>query len=151
LLVETLGRQAKQGKLAAGGEAALLLIADLQAHLIFALETAAFLRAGDRGNARALEAALADGVWGQLDPGVGHLYETLRDHYLGLRMDLTASELKAWAGEALVFLADAVREKKLHVRLDLVRAHPRRAPLAQPRPEAPALRDGPSAGTGGMP
>jgi hypothetical protein len=137
ILAESLGKQAGQGKLSADQAAALLLVGDLQAHLVFALETAPFLRAGDRDHAQALEVALADGVWGHLDPAAMRLYEKLRDHYLRLRVDFAPAEMKAWAGEALVFLSDAVREKNLRIRFHLVRAQRRREPSVQPRPKPP--------------
>lgn len=137
ILVQSLGKQAEQGKLSAAQAAALLLVGDLQAHLVFALETAPFLRAGERDHAQALDAALADGVWRHLDPAVVRLYETFRDHYLRLTVDLSAAEVKAWAGEALVFLADAVREKNLRVRFALVRARRRREPSARAQPAEP--------------
>ena len=140
LLVQSLGKQARQGKLSADQAAALLLVGDLQAYLVFALETAPFLRAGDRDHAQALEVALADGVWGHLDPAAMRLYEKLRDHYLRLRVDFAPAEMKGWAGEVLAFLADAVREKNLRIRFDLVRAHRRREPSGQPRPKPAAPR-----------
>jgi hypothetical protein len=137
ILVRSLGKQAEQGKLSAAQAAALLLVGDLQAHLAFALETAPFLRAGDRDHAQVLDAALADGVWGHLDPAVVRLYEKLRDHCLRLRVDWTAAEMKAWAGAALVFLADTVRDKNLRVRFALVRARPRRDRSARAQPAEP--------------
>ncbi len=120
-LVQNLDQQTREGKLGANQAAALLLVGDLQGHLVFALETAAFLRAGERAQAEALEAALARDVWRELDPGALRLYEQLRDHYLRLRFDLTPAETRAWADEALAFLAETLREKNLSVRVDLAR------------------------------
>lgn len=137
-LVQSLDKQTREGKLGADLAAALLLVGDLQGHLVFALETAAFLRAGERGQAEALQAALARDLWRQLDPAAGRLYEKLRDHYLRLRIDLTPAETSAWAGEALAFLAEALREKNLCVRFDLARAGSRNRRSPRPQSAGPA-------------
>jgi hypothetical protein len=151
LLVRSLDEQVSQGKLSAEEQASLLLVADMQAHLIFALETAPFLRAGELGKARALEAALAEGVWRHLDPKVVRLYEALRDHYLGLTDDLTPRKMKAWAEEALAFLAAALRETGPHIQFNLVRAArpPRGSPAPSRRRPSVSHHD-PLAENGGM-
>jgi len=120
-LVQSLEQQASERKLSVDEAAALLLVGDLQAHLSFALETAPFLRAGHRQQAEALEAALIEGALSHLDPAVAPLYKKLRDHYLQLRTDLTAAEMKAWSSEALGYLADALQERHLRVRFALIR------------------------------
>jgi len=120
-LVQGLDRQVRDGKLTTAQVAALLLVGDLQAHLGFALETAPFLAAGHQRQAKALETALSEGVWRHLDPAVLPLYETFRDHYLQLKVDLTPAKMKAWATTAVGFFADALEEKHLQVRFKLVR------------------------------
>jgi hypothetical protein len=120
-LVQGLDRQARDGRLTPAQVAALLLVGDLQAHLGFALETAPFLAAGHQRQAKALETALSEGVWRHLDPAVLPLYETFRDHYLQLKVDLTPAKMKAWATTAVGFFADALEEKHLQVRFKLVR------------------------------
>jgi hypothetical protein len=122
-LVQGLEKQARNGKLTAAQVAALLLVGDLQAYLGFALETAAFLRAEHQEQARALEAALTEGVLSQLDPAALPLYEKLREHYLRLRSDFTPAEMKAWSSEALGIIADTLQERNLRVRFSLVRSH----------------------------
>jgi hypothetical protein len=114
------------------------LVADLQAHLGFALETAAFLRAGEPHHAKDLEGALNTGVWGHLHPAAKRLYEKLRDHYRLLKVDLTATQTKAWAGEAVALLGDVLRHKNLPVRLNIVprRAGPKRPQRARSGPAA---------------
>ncbi len=138
LLVESLGRQVTDGKLSADQAAAFLFVGDLQAHLGFALETAPFLRAGHAQQAQALEAALAQGVWGHLDLAVKRLYEVLRDHYRGLTPDLTPAQTEAWAGEAVALLVDALRQKNLRVRLNVVRTRnaPKRSGRSKLEPAA---------------
>ena len=123
-LVQSLDKRVAEGKLSAEQTAALLLIVDLQAHLGFALETAAFLRAGHPREAKALEESLSEGVWVHLDPEAKRLYETLREHYLRLKGNLTPAQTKAWASEVLAFLADVLRQKNLPVRFEAVRRRP---------------------------
>jgi len=131
-LVRGLEKRAKDGKLTAVQVTALLLVADLQAYLGFALETAPFLRAECRREAQALEAALIEDVLCHLDPAALRLYEKFRDHYLRLGTDLTPAEMKAWSGEALGFLADAIKERHLLLGFSLVRT----PSAAKPRPRS---------------
>lgn len=133
-LVQSLDKQVADGKLGADQAAALLLVGDLQAHLGFALETAAFLRAGQPRHAKDLEGALNDGVWGHLDPAVKRLYEKLRDHYRRLKVNLTPAETKAWASQAVAFLGDVLRVKNLPVRFNVVRT--RAGPKRSRRPKS---------------
>ena len=63
-LVQSLAKRVAEGKLSADQMAALLLVGDLQAHVGFALETAAFLRAGHPREADALEAVVERGCVG---------------------------------------------------------------------------------------
>ena len=140
-LVQGLDRQVRDGKLTTAQVAALLLVGDLQAHLGFALETAPFLAAGHRRQAEALEAALSEGVWVHLDPAVMPLYEKFRDHYLQLKVDLAPAKMKAWASTAIGFLADALQEKHLQVRFELVRTGSGQKRPRQPRSEAMAAHD----------
>lgn len=118
-LVRGLKQQALRQKLSAGEAAALLLVGDLQAHLVVALEIAPFLRAGHREQAQALEAALIDGVLSHLDPAARRLYDELRDHYLQLRTNMTAAQLQAWIGAALDCLADVLSQGHLQARFAL--------------------------------
>ncbi len=135
-LVHGLDRQVADGKLTADQMAVLLLVGDLQAYLGFALETAPFLFAECHSQAAALESALHEGIWARLDPLVMPLYERFRDHYRQLKSDLDPAGVKSWAGEALAFLDEALRERSLDVRFDLVPARSR-----QKRP--PELRSQP--------
>lgn len=121
-LVQGLDAQVAGGKLSAGQAAALLLVGDLQAHLVFAMETAAFLRVGRQHEAAVLEARLDEGVWAFLDPVARRLYMALRDHYCGLQTDFGPAAMKAWAERAAALLVDALSEKSLSIRLDIVRA-----------------------------
>lgn len=120
-LVQSLDKQVADGRLSTGRAAALLLVGDLQANLGFALETAAFRRAGDQRAADALDEALNAGVWPRLDPIAKRLYENLRDHCVGLKPDLTPTDTNAWVSEAVALLADALRERGSSVRLNVVR------------------------------
>jgi hypothetical protein len=120
-LVRSLEQQAQQHKLSAREAAALLLVGDLQAHLVVVLEIAPFLRAGHDKQAQTLETALIDGVLSHLDPAARRLYEKLRDHYLQLPADLTPPQLQTWIETALGFLADALREGDLQARFAVAR------------------------------
>jgi len=132
-LVRGLEERADDGKLTAAQATGMLLVGELQAYLGFALETAPFVRADRAQEAHALEAALIEGVLRHLDPAALRLYEKFRDHYLRLRTDFTAAEMKIWSGEALGFLADAIREKHLQLRFSLVRAHSAAKPRRRSR------------------
>lgn len=138
ILVQSLDKRVADGELSADHAAALLLVVDLQAHLGFAFETAAFLRAGHSREAKALEESLSEGVWAHLDPEAKRLYETLREHYRRLKVNLTPEQTKAWAGEALAFLADVLRQKDLPVRFKVVRqrANPKQTPRSKSEPAA---------------
>ncbi len=124
-LVRGLDKQVTDGKLTADQTAVLLLVGDLQAYLGFALETAPFLFAECLRQAEALETALRKGIWARLDPLVMPLYERFRDHYRQLKGDLGPADVKSWAGEALALLSEALRERSLDVRFDLVPARSR--------------------------
>ena len=132
-LAQSLDQQVLQKKLSADQAAALLLVADLQAHLPFVLETAPFLRAERRPEAEALEAALFEGVLSHLDRAVAPLYEKLRDHYLTLNADFTSPDMKGWSSEALGLLAAALQDRNLRVRFQLVRARRTREPRSPAR------------------
>lgn len=150
-LVQGLDRQVRDGKLTAAQVAALLLVGDLQAHLGFALETAPFFSAGHRRQAKALEAALSEGVWRHLDPAVMPLYETFRDHYLQLKVDLTPAKMKVWANTAAGFLADALQKKHLQIRFEVVRTRSGQKRSGKPRSEAMAVRNSAFEHDGGLP
>ncbi len=132
-LAQSLEQQVAQRNLSADQAAALLLVGDLQAHSAFALETAPFLRAKRRPQAQALEGVLIHGVLSRLDPAALWLYEKCRDHYLLLRTDLTAAEMKRWSSDALDILAGALRERHLQVRFALVRTRSNAKQQRQPR------------------
>jgi hypothetical protein len=121
-LVGGLDKQVTDGKLTAEQMAVLLLVGDLQAYLGFALETAPFLFAKCDRQAAALETALRKGIWARLDPVVMPLYERFRDHYRQLKGDLGPADVASWAGQALVFLCEALSERSLDVRFELVPA-----------------------------
>jgi hypothetical protein len=134
-LAQNLEQRVVARKLSAEHAAALLLVGDLQAHLVFALEIAPFLRAERRHQAEALEAALVEGVLSHVDPAALSLYEQCRDHYLLLRTDWTAGETKKWSGEALDILSGGLRKQHLQVRFALVghsTARRRRPSRAEP-------------------
>jgi hypothetical protein len=140
-LAQNLEQRVVARKLSAEQAATLLLIGDLQAHLVFALEIAPFLRAERRHEAEALEAALIEGVLSHVDPAALPIYEQCRDHYLSLRTDLSADETKKWITEALDILSGGLRRGHLQVRFALTsRATSRRQ--RRPRPAAAALACG---------
>ena len=138
-LVQSLEQQAAERKLGAQQAAALLLVGDLQAHLPFALETAAFLRAGRRRHADALEAALIDRVLIHLDPAALRLYGKFRDHYLELRTNLTAAQTKDWSSTALGLLGEALRQRSLEVKFTLVPTRSAQQPSDQEPPQRSAM------------
>ena len=150
-LVQNLDKQVAGGKLSADHAAALLLVGDLQAHLGFALETAAFLRAGVPRQAKELEDALNEGVWVHLDPAAKRLYETLREHYRRLKVNFKPAETRAWASEAVALLAEVLLQKNLRVRLNVVarRAEPMQTRRA--KSELAAGQDGALDSDGGSP
>lgn len=150
-LVQSLDKRVAHGKLSADHAAALLLVGDLQAHLGFALETAAYLRAGHPREAKGLEEALSEGVWVHLDPAAKRLYETLREHYRCLKVDLTPAQTKAWAGEAVAFLADVLRQKNLPIRFKVIRKRAEPKQTLRSKSEPAAVHDSVSDSNGGSP
>lgn len=150
-LVQGLDKRVADGKLSAAHAAAMLLAVDLQAHLGFALETAAFIRAGHPREAKALEESLSEGVWLHLEPEAKRLYEALREHYRRLKANLTPPQTKAWAAEALALLADALSQKNFPVRFKVVRrrSEPKQAPRSKSEPAA--AHEGASDSNGGPP
>lgn len=135
LLVAGLDRQVADGTLNADQAAALLLVGDLQAHLLFALETAPFARAGRLSEVAALEARLDEAVWPDVDPAAHDLYVMLRDHYCRLKPDVSAAAVERWAREALAWLSDVLGQRRLAVRLNVIRSGSGRTQNAHhPRP-----------------
>ncbi len=135
-LVRGLDKQVSDGKLTADQMAVLLLVGDLQAYLGFALETAPFLSAESHSQAVALETKLREGIWAHLDPAVMPLYERFRDHYRQLKGDLSPADVESWAGEVLALLSEALRERGLDVRFDLVAARSRQKRSREPRSQS---------------
>lgn len=150
-LVQSLDKRVAAAKLSAEHAAALLFVIDLQAHLGFALETAAFLRAGHPRETKALEELLNDGVWVHLDPEAKRLYETLREHYRRLKVNLTPAQTKAWAGEVLAFLAEVLQQKNLPIRFKVILRRPAPKQALRSKSETAAAHDSVSDSNGGSP
>jgi hypothetical protein len=146
-LARSLEQQVFEQKLSAAQAAALLLVGDLQAHLPFALEIAPFLRADRDEEAAALERALIDAVFSHLDPAVLPLFQKCREHYLLLRTDMTAAEVKSWSRHALDFLAGVLSERHLPVRFALAAAGTNSPPRQMRRRERLTVHDA----VGGLP
>jgi hypothetical protein len=65
-----------------------------------ALESAAFLRAGEASKASVLEALLDEEVFQHLEPEIGVLYRSFRDCYTALSPDLDGEAVSAWMSAA---------------------------------------------------
>lgn len=140
-LVEELERQVAEGTLDEDALGAVLLVGDLQAYLLFALETAPFIRTGHQREAEAIEARLAETVWPSLDPLVQGLYATLRDHYCRLKADLGPAGVAEWAEGVLSHFASALASRNLDVAFNLVPAGSGRS-RGRPAAAAPVGRRG---------
>jgi hypothetical protein len=136
-LVAMLDRQLAEGRLVAGRRAALLLVGDMQATLLFALETAPFIRAGRRDVATRLEAALVDGILSALPAPLAPLYHGLRDHYLALGSAMTATAVADWCRRAALSVVAPLHACGLDVEVDVVAAV-----SDAPEPNAAAAADG---------
>ena len=115
-LLRHLQQEREQGELSAAEADLLLLIGDLRAYLELALEVASFYHAGQTSAAQEMEGVLEREVFPLLDRRVGEAYLALRAHYLTLRPDLTASEVKEWGGGVLDILAQALASPGAEVR-----------------------------------
>ena len=95
----------KAGRLSPRAASVLLLLASVHACGRFALETAAFARAGQKERARALETMLEDGVFRRFEPELEPLYRGLYERYLALTPDMAAKSVRDWAEATFAPLA----------------------------------------------
>lgn len=116
-LLAGLEKQVADGRLPREAIDALVLIGDLQACLVLALETAPFLRAGKKTAGAALEAEIESKLLRGVDPDLGAVYQQVRDSYLGLSGELKPDELRRWCALASRPLVEALGGKGLRATL----------------------------------
>lgn len=129
-LREQLQHEVAQGQLGSVAAELLLLIGDLNGYLDLALEVAPFFRAGCEDDARDLEAVLEREVFPHLEPEVGRIYADLRDRYIDLRSNLTATEVEVWEQEVGHILTEALANRGLDLRFHIRSADSRETPTA---------------------
>lgn len=88
--------EADAGRMSQGAVALMLLTASFEAHLPMALESAAFLRAGEPERAGVIDALLEEDVFRRLEPEISPLYLLFRERYASLSTDLDAEAVFAW-------------------------------------------------------
>lgn len=94
------------GRLPAENAEALLLLADAQIGLPFALEVTPFTASGAAATARALDDLLVGGILSAMGPTVLSLYHALRAAYGRLDPAWGAAALQAWCAGILALLSD---------------------------------------------
>lgn len=121
VLRRQLQREVAGGRATDDQAAALMLVADLDAHLDLAMETAPFFRTGHTAAGCELEAELEAGVFTVLEPPAGRAYSALREHYIALQPDV--SDLQVWASRVLGILAETVGSGGLALRMNVHTVH----------------------------
>lgn len=116
-LARRLDAARKAGRLSAREASALLLLASVQAYGRFALETAAFARAGHPARARALETVLEDRVFRRFEPELEPLYRGLYRRYLALTPDMAVAPVRDWAEATFAPLAAQIGRAGLAARV----------------------------------
>ena len=116
-LVRQLDAARKTGRLNSREASLMLLLASVQAYGRFALETAAFTRAGHEMCAHALELALQDSVFRRLEPELEPLYRGLHERYLELTPDMSARSLRNWAEVTFAPLLAEIDRARLAARI----------------------------------
>jgi hypothetical protein len=103
-----------QGRLSQVGADTLLVIGDLQGHLMMAMEVAAFQRQG-RAEAEGLLAQLQGEVFPYLDPLVGLLFQKICAGYVGLSTTASPQEMAEFVGSQLDMLVTILAERSMHL------------------------------------
>lgn len=96
-LAAHLNAEVAQGRLAGNAAALLLLMASLEAHARMALEVAAFTRAGNDADARALDELLWQEALSHVESEVGDIYRQLCTSYVALTADMGDAPVCGWA------------------------------------------------------
>lgn len=140
-LIDIIDSEVAGGRLAPSHKNPLTLIADIETVLPFALETAPFLRAGERKREKRLDAALVDGVLSRLPPEVAILYRDLRDHYVTLGAGLDPEAVRLWCDAAMAPLFRQFEMRGLKVRAPLSLAAAAGEQIADGGPRTKALNN----------
>ncbi|MBB5751378.1 hypothetical protein [Prosthecomicrobium pneumaticum] len=107
------------GSLARAVARPLLLIADAQIGLPFALEIAPFARAGAPDEAMALEAVLSAGLLAAMPPEVGEIYGELRRAFERVQPEWDTRAIEAWCTEILAQLCAFLSDGGAAIRFSL--------------------------------
>ncbi|MBI4671552.1 MAG: hypothetical protein HY741_07780 [Chloroflexi bacterium] len=100
--------------------AALLALGDMQSHLDFALETAAFYRQGKLAEAKMLERAFQVDVLAHVDPEVRAVYPALCDQLAQLPQNLTRAQTALQVKQLAGILDRALRAKGIGMECQVV-------------------------------
>jgi hypothetical protein len=88
-----------------------LFLAAVESHAPFALETAAFTRAGRTEDAQELETLLWRQALDHEEPEVGEIYNALYARYAGLQPDMSAQAFRGWAAETFAPVTAALASR----------------------------------------
>ncbi len=110
--------EVKAGRLSEAGVALTLLMASMEAHIRMALESAAFVRAGESARAFALDALIEEEVFQHVEPEIGALYRHFLSRYASLEPGLEKKGVRAWMGESCSSLLDALDKRGASFKVD---------------------------------
>lgn len=114
-LEQRLANAVASGNLGRDDAGILLLLADAQAHLPFALEVAPFFRSGQALRGNELEDEFVKAVLLRVEPEVAEFYTTLRNHYAYLRPEWDATRLRPWCSNVCSLLLTVVAKRQERV------------------------------------
>lgn len=120
ILIEKLRVEGQAGRIGPAAPALLALLASMEAHLRFVLESAGLARAGDLHRAAELDAYMEEQVLRHIEPEVGDMYRPLREHCAALLPKFTIPEVQEWMSTAFELLAGPVRKLGISCTMQLV-------------------------------
>jgi hypothetical protein len=113
-----LATEVKAGRMSKQGMDLTLAMASIEAHVRLAMESAAFLRAGDAARSVALDSLAEEEVFKHVEREVGALYRLYCARYAALKLDLNATSLLAWMQDSSALLTNVLRKRGASFKVD---------------------------------
>jgi hypothetical protein len=113
-----LAAEVKAGRVSKQGMDLTLTMASIEAHVRVALESAAFLRAGDAARSAALDSLIEEEVFKHVERQAGALYLQYSARYAALPPDLEADSLLIWMQDSSTLLTNALRKRGASFKVD---------------------------------
>lgn len=114
VLAAQLKSEVEQEHVSEKDAALILLLASLEAHLPVALETAAFMRAGKRNQANALEQLLHLETFRHVENDIEEIYRQLCTSYGALTANMDDVAIRDWAENTFAPITDAIARHGAH-------------------------------------